>query len=62
MRMWISYDEEHWDEVKSIKEMLDIFYKNNNRELQFKLQDSDNEYIVVSSDDIYVTYLKKESE
>lgn len=62
MKMWISYDEETWDEVQSIKEMLDICYKNNNRELQFKLQDSDNEFIVVSSDDIFVTYLKKEAE
>ena len=62
MKMWISYDEETWDEVQSIKEMLDICYKNNNRELQFKLQDSDNEFIVVSSDDIFVTYLKKESD
>ncbi len=62
MKMWISYDEVHWDEVKSIKEMLDICYKNGNRELMFKLQDSENEYITVSSDDIFVTMLKKETE
>ena len=62
MKMWISYDEAHWDEVKSIREMLDICYKNNNRELTFKLQDSENEYITISSDDIFVTMLKKETE
>ena len=66
MKMWMSYDDEvTWDEVKTIKEMLDIAYKNDNREFILKLQDSDNEFITVSSDDIYATYLKenkKESE
>ena len=60
MRMYMSYDDEvTWDEVKTIKEMLDIAYKNDNREFILKLQDSDNEFITLSSDDIYATYLKE---
>ena len=63
MKMWMSYDdEESWDEVKSIKEMLDIAYKNNNREFILKLEDSDSEYITISSDDIYATFNKKEND
>ena len=61
MKMWMSYDDgDNWDEVKTIKEMLDIAFKNDNREFTLKLQDSDNEYITLSSDDIYATYNKKE--
>ena len=63
MKMWISYDdEEHWDEVKSIKEMLDIGFKNDNREFILKLQDSDEVFITISSDDIYATYNKDNNE
>lgn len=60
MKMYMSYDDEvTWDEVKTIKEMLDIAYKNDNREFILKLQDSENEFITLSSDDIYATYLKE---
>lgn len=63
MRMWMSYDdEETWDEVKSIKEMLDIGFKNNNREFILKFQDSDDVFITMSSDDVYATYNKKEND
>lgn len=62
MRMWMSYDdEETWDEVKSIKDMLDIGFKNNNREFILKFQDSDDVFITMSSDDVYATYNKKEN-
>jgi len=61
MRMWMSYDdEETWDEVKSIKDMLDIGFKNNNREFILKFQDNDDVFITMSSDDVYATYNKKE--
>lgn len=63
MRMWMSYDdEETWDEVKSIKDMLDIGFKNNNREFILKFQDSDDVFITMSSDDVYATYNKKEND
>ena len=60
MKMYMSYDDEvTWDEVQTIKEMLDIAYKNDNREFILKLQDSENEFVTLSSDDIYATYLKE---
>ena len=63
MRMWMSYDdEETWDEVKSIKDMLDIGFKNNNREFILKFQDNDDVFITMSSDDVYATYNKKEKD
>lgn len=63
MRMWMSYDdEETWDEVKSIKDMLDIGFKNNNREFILKFQDNDDVFITMSSDDVYATYNKKEND
>lgn len=61
MKMYMSYDDEvTWDEVKSIKDMLDIGFKNNNREFILKFQDSDDVFITMSSDDVYATYNKKE--
>ena len=63
MRMWMSYDEEEtWEEVKSIKDMLDIGFKNNNREFILKFQDNDDVFITTSSDDVYATYNKKEND